>query len=108
MILDHLNFYQEFAHMIPMILLAFGGALFNICVKISKLQNIIDNFSLKIWWNKNSMATLAIIPAIPLTIYGLEQMGVLNWMFALSAGYNVDKAIKENRLFKAFANANKK
>ena len=107
MILDHLNFYQEFAHETPMILLAYVGALTHIGYKLSKLQNLKSNFSLRIWWKKNSMATFTIIPAIPLIIYGLHEMDVLNWLSAINVGWTIDVMIKENRLFKAFANANK-
>jgi hypothetical protein len=78
----------------PYALVALIGAFGHILLKLSGLENITENFSIKVWLKKNKFGTLYGIVATVITVILLWSIKELNWASAALAGYAGDSLMK--------------
>ena len=76
------------------ILLAIIGTFANIIRKLAALEDAKNQFSLKVWWQKNKFKTLYGILASILSIFILKQMGELTEVTAILIGFTGDALLK--------------
>ena len=94
MLLDHNPILLAFHDTALYLFLSLLGVTCNILLKIIKSQKARNNFSMKIWFEKNWAMTLLSIVAATATIFSLYPMDQLNATVALGTGLGIDSIIK--------------
>lgn len=78
--------------MIQLILLAIAGVLLNILRKLSELERLKQEFSIRVWIEKNTFRTLFSVTAAIICTYAMREQ--LTGLDAVLLGFTVDAFIK--------------